>query len=526
MQKLTDVECPNCGWKFFNTNCRCPKCNYKLTNEFFEWYFFKRNKPSIVPKFDIEKLDIFTPKFINGFDKKILLYKNNFLKLVLNFDEVPYSPKVIWAHIDEIIEKANLIFIQHEKKIKLKEFHNDLYNHKGVITFHDRKRFKAKYKESYYDYYLHLGFSHYINQHNKNVINEEKDIFLNQFLEELSVRSQLINYSDKEKFKSKYNKEYYKFYDILQFDNLIEDFNKDFIKKERGLDTKKYISQSDNYEFSIEKIISKIDCASFNGEAFVNEGLIIEFEEFIKSPIFDFVSGDLEDEESSKLIVKIKEDISNERISGNVIDIVEFYFEQYKSIKKRFSLNNFLNDYLESDDFDKLLDMYDDYTEDMISGIINHVRIDISEDDSMDTDTLILKLEYYFKAESNKNIYFIQIDNIKANSQYYKYKYGLTNEEFDGILEYIQTKISEGYHIKNLNDCLINKINEQVDLNRDESRLKLKKLLFNSEFIEKNNISSEELSQISEYFGDLIYKNKIRSENINESYLLLMREVL
>lgn len=302
--------------------------------------------------------------------------------------------------------------------------------------------------------------------------------------------------------------------------------DENIIQKESELNRKRFVPQFENYEFSIERIISEIDCTNFNGESFEDDRLIEKFEEHINSLIFGFVSEGLDDEESSKLVIYIREDISNEKISGNVIDITEFYFDEYRSIKKRFSLNNFLNDYLKSDDFDKLLDVYDDYTEGMIFGIINHVRRDISEDDSMDEDTVIMKVRYYFKAEANKSDYFNQIDEIRANSEHYKNSYNLTAEEFDGILNYIQMKISEGYHIRNVNECLMNKIKEQVDLNRKESRLKLKKLLSNPDFIEKNNISSEELSKISESVGDLIYKNKIRSEIIHESYLLALRDVL
>lgn len=207
---------------------------------------------------------------------------------------------------------------------------------------------------------------------------------------------------DKIEYKNKYNKDYCSFYDELNFDALIDRFNQKVIKENE--------SEAMEYnEFSIEGIISKIDCTLFNGESFENQGLYEEFQEFIQSPIFNFIYGDPENEETSKLIDKIGYDISNEKISGDVADILDFYFEQYNSIKKQFLLNNFLNNYLQSDDYWELLSRYGSYTDVMIFNIISNVKHDISVDESMDEDKVILKLEYYFKAETNKNEYRIKI---------------------------------------------------------------------------------------------------------------------
>ena len=38
--------------------------------------------------------------------------------------------------------------------------------------------------------------------------------------------------------------------------------------------------------------------------------------------------------------------------------------------------------------------------------------------------------------------------------------------------------------------------------------------------------TEEQLNKISEHVGDLIYKNKIRSDQIDENYLLLLRGIL
>ena len=300
------------------------------------------------------------------------------------------------------------------------------------------------------------------------------------------------------------------------------DSDKKFIEDEGESDNKGDNSQLYQYGMSVENIISEIDCSSFNFESSASVGLDQEFKEIVESPVLGLVSRGLNDEETSQLVIHIEKEISGEKISGDAMDIVEFYFEQYKSIKRQFSLNNFLDEFIKSDDFDNLRDMYD-YSEDIVFGIINHVRSDISDEDILDNDKVILKVEYYFKAETNKNDYFNQIDKIKADSEYYKNEYNLTNDEFDEILDYVQTKISEGYHIKNVENCLINKIKEKVDANMDESRLKLNKTLNNQLFIEKNNITQEQLDKINEYVGDLIYRNKIRSDEIYEETLLTIR---
>lgn len=309
--------------------------------------------------------------------------------------------------------------------------------------------------------------------------------------------------------------------DDLKSEDDVDDSN--INEMERKEEIERYISQSGNYEFSVEETISNIDCNDFNGESSASEDLGEKFEELVKSPILSIICGDLDDNERSKLIAQIKDDLDNDKITGDVGDILDFYLEQYNSMKKEYSLNNFLNGYIKSDDFNRILNIYDTYTADMICGIIDHVRQDISSDDTMDNDKIILKVEYYFKAERNKNEYLIQFYEIKSNSDYYQGRYNLTSGEFGEILNYIRTRIIKGYHIKNIRDCLLNKINEKVDLNRDESRLKLKRLLNDPGFIEDNNITQEQLNQISEHVGNLIYNNKIRSDEIYEDTLLAIR---
>lgn len=518
-RKIGLIECPNCNWKVERTHYSCPNCGYTLPSILKKKvYSDSENNPDNNPNF--EQLKIGTPsKYIDGSYKNELKYSDALFKLILNYNQSSFTRDFLMDNLDKIVDKANSNFIKHEKQNILTEFKKDLNNFNGFITNDDIKKFQEKYNKEYYNYFYFLNFTSLIKEKNEITINQEKEKVLNDFNEKLNKSNKVISDSERENFKNDYNKEYFKFYDELSLDQIIDEYNENFIQKSKILNTKGYFSQQDNYEFSIDDVIYKIDCNLFNGEPSYVDTLIKKLEEY-ESSIIDIILTDLDDEERIKLINKIREDISKEKISGNIDDIIDFYYEQYLSIKKQFNLNNFLNDYLKGDEFFKLVKLYDSYSDEMIFSIIQHVQKDISEDDSMDEDRVILKIDYYFKVESTKNDYFVQIDKIRDNSDYYISKYNLTDDEFEDILNYIQTKITEGYHIKNIKNCLENKIREVVDENRNESHIKLKRFLNDQKFIDGNNISKEKLDKLNEDVGHLIYKNKVRSDEIDEEFLL------
>ena len=390
--------------------------------------------------------------------------------------------------------------VNKNKELALKDFNGRLNSFEGFISLDDQLKLKDEYLIDDLNYYDLLDFEGVISKHNKKIIDGEKDIILKEFKKKLSDRTTFITNSEKIKFKKEYNKDYFNFYDELRFEDLINDFN-------------------ENHEISVDRIISEIDCNDFQSQPNESIDLISELNGIVESPIFNIIAEGFNEDEISLLIIKIKNDITDQKVSGDIQDIIDFYLEQFNKIKKQYSLNSFLNNYIKSEDFHKLLDLYDEYTEDMIQEIINHVRKDIFDDDLMDKEKIKIKLSYYFKAEMNKNDNYIRLNKIKDNSNYYINEYNINKEEFLEILDFIKIKIHEGHHIKNVDSYLIRKIKEKVDECRNDSRLKLKKLLTNQEFIEKNNISQEQIEYLNNVIGDFIYANQIRSNQITEKFI-------
>lgn len=573
------IECPKCKWKQDITNDICPMCDFKFTKQAgsnVNVYLDNGNiieKPKIEPKFNLNKLGINIPNTYIFEDEKYYLRKHNteFFKLIVDAEN--YNSNDLIKNFDQIISKVNSEFIKNEKKILSSSVREDLNSHEGFFTQSDKKKLKVKYKKSYFDYYEYFNIETSINKSNTDFINTEKNIMrdefyndlkningfitdserekfkkkydkgysnyyvslnfgyiidkrneieynnkksdvLNEFKEELSVRKDFITDFDRIQFRKKYTIYDYDYYDILDFDSFIDEFNKSF--SENKLDSLQLL---ESYEPSIEEIISKIDCEIFSENQIEVEELYVELDELVESPIFDLFSMDLNDDETSKLIIKIKKDISDEKISGDISDILDFYFEQYKRIKKQILLNNFLNQYIISDDFKILWNSYN-LKNFNIMDLVEKVRDDISNDDSMDIDTLIFKLEYYLKVELEKNEYFNKIDEINSKNDEYLRKYNLTTMEFNEILNNVQMQISQGYYIKDIEGYLVDKIKQKIDENRTESRIKLKKLVNNPDFIENNNLTQEKLEIMNERVGGLIFRNKIRSNDINEDFLL------
>lgn len=573
------IECPRCKWKQDITSDSCPMCNFKFTKQPGSNINVYIDNNQIIKeqkhysKFDLNKLEINVPsEFISETDKSYLKkYNGEFFKLIV--DAETYNEKDLIDNFDKIINKANSKFIENEKsllsvsvkedlnnhegffrkahmielkrkykksyfdyykyfniensinnynsrfienekKTMLIEFNKYISNHKGIITDYDKRILKGRYDKGYCNYYVALNFGYLIDKKNEIEINKEKPLILKDFKEKLRVRKEFITDSDRINFRKEYTKYHYDFYDLLDFDSFINDFNNSISKNNIAS-----LQNLENNELPIDEIISKIDCKMVSEDKIEVEELINGLDELVESSIIDLYSIDLNADESSKIIIKIKEDILEEKVSGDVSDILDFYFEQYKIIKKQISLNYFLNEYVKNDNFKILCNNYDLQNCNILD-IIEKVRKDILIDDSMDTDKVVLKLEYYLKVELDKNDYFMEIDKIRSNRNFYLQKYNLKNDEFEEILNYIQLKITQGYYIKDINACLLDKIKQKIDVNRTEARLKLKKLINDADFIENNNLTQRHLEKINESVGELIYRNEIRSNDIVDDFLL------
>ena len=83
----------------------------------------------------------------------------------------------------------------------------------------------------------------------------------------------------------------------------------------------------------IDKIVSLIKLDNFIQES-NDSDLIEDFNEFKLLPIFKFISNDLSDYEKSKLMNRIEMDINLGKITGEISDIIDYYFEEIVCNKK------------------------------------------------------------------------------------------------------------------------------------------------------------------------------------------------
>ena len=264
------IECPKCGWKQSDENEQCSWCDYifpkldKPNND----KSIDNNQHKNYSKFKLNKLIIKAPSNYIYRSERIKLKQNGeFFELITNLDKLDFNPRDIINHSEDIISIANDKFLTNEGVILKREFKNDLKNHEGLITDSDKEKFKEKYNKRYCKYYIYLNFDYLIGEHNEKIINNEKEIYQNDFIKKLSGCKHIISDSEREKFKIEYNKDYCKFYDVLGFDELINDFNNNIIKKKKlkiVADLKEgYISQSEKMEmqrgldFDLDDIIDE-----------------------------------------------------------------------------------------------------------------------------------------------------------------------------------------------------------------------------------------------------------------------------
>ena len=245
--------------------------------------------------------------------------------------------------------------------------------------------------------------------------------------------------------------------------------------------------------------------------------MISEFEDYVESPMFKFDVEDYSDFEIDALSKKIKKDIDSKQISGDIHDIFQFYLKEYDSIKRYYSLTQTLNNLIKMDSYEKFIDK-SNFNQEQISRVIDNVKTDINNDQITDENDIILELNNYFKKEYiNFNLYN-ELEQKKKIP--YKSNYNLNDDEVNEIFNSTKKDIdNKDIIIDSLDNHLKKKFEEQVDLNRSKSRIKLNKLL-NSEIIKKR--IGNDGDKLNNKIGKLIDNNKIRDNEITEKYLIDM----
>ena len=327
--------CPNCGAMILPSSgsLKCSKCSYSENSSEYKIRLLKIKPYS---------------KYITSSDKNLLKYDYNlFMGLIENLNQVDITKEELIENFNKIVEISNNNFIEIEKKTVLKQFRQELNERDSYINDSDKNDFKKRYNKPYCKYYNVLDFDKKIEAVNKLIIKKQKDIYYQQFKEDLNKFSEYIsdsdkiklqeNYtvngfdfykefngsffideynkkliekqknqyliefkdgltkfvkdSDRIKFKDKYNKDYFNFYDELDFDSIIDEFNESLVEKEKSrilenlkdeyipYSQKKDIEKDLNLGLDISKIIDE------HNDEFIQKQMKID------SEFFDHILG-------------------------------------------------------------------------------------------------------------------------------------------------------------------------------------------------------------------------------------------
>jgi len=295
-----------------------------------------------------------------------------------------------------------------------------------------------------------------------------------------------------------------------------------------SIGSKEDMEESDIVDFILDEqsicdIISKIPISEFNTKD-IDSDLIGELHDFVQIPIFTFITGELDDLEVSKLLNKIEYDINFNGMSGEVSDIMDFYFDNYNLLKKQVSLNHFLNEYIKSHSFNSISR---DYDYEIIINSVNRVRAEIYSDKTMDRNKVMLKLKDYLKKEKIKISHISLLEKYKLKANFISRKYNLSNVEVNEIFDQATAELHENNVSDDICSHLTNMFELKVELNQSESRIKLNNVIKSEKIREKLKFDESDLEKVSEEIGRLIHRNEIRSHEITEKLIIeKLREIV
>lgn len=268
----------------------------------------------------------------------------------------------------------------------------------------------------------------------------------------------------------------------------------------------------------IDKIVSLIKLDNFIQES-NDSDLIEDFNEFKLLPIFKFISNDLSDYEKSKLMNRIEMDINLGKITGEISDIIDYYFEEYKTAKKHYLLNSYLNVIIKDQLFYELIINYG-YDDETILIILNNVRTDIYNDKIIDKKELVFKLRDYFKRQQIKTKFYNEIREFEKDVNTFCVDYNLSKDEVLTVFSDVRNDIENDVILNDsLEDHIYNKFDRMVELNQSASRIKFNNMIKQESVVELIQ-NKYVLDRLNEKVGDLIYNNQIRSYQINKKLII------
>lgn len=339
-----------------------------------------------------------------------------------------------------------------------------------------------------------------------------------------------INSGDEYKFDEKNNSE---IQDIDSIDNDIsygDNFGNDSQSNESMTNSDDvFVFEIDLNHDLINEIISNINILSSEFalntqlDEDVKSILINDLNSYVGDVMFQFETMLLNDDERELLVKRIETDILDNKINGDINLIVNYYVEQYKLNKNIIYSSKFLENYIISSEFKKLVLEYE-YDKNIVENIINKVRDDIYINELYYED-IKSKFEIYFRSFKTNLKYYDELEKCKKNDFKYKILYNLTNDELNDVFNKQMDKIDKNNGSMNVEDDLIKDIENLVMdiksktcdyVNANLMEILIGRLKFSEE--KSKNIQNEVLKQI--------YDNNLREFDITDEYLLELSKTI
>lgn len=330
---------------------------------------------------------------------------------------------------------------------------------------------------------------------------------------------------------------------MLSEDNVLIDgteelMEKDYDLEKNSIESEEYTSedQNKNFEFNIDltedlideiisfMFISMSEFAADNLNDEEKNKLISDLESYTSNLIFKFSTKNFENEERSHLIEKIKSDINEGIVYGDISKIVSYYFDLYSDLKNNYLSNLYWDEFIESESYKKYLDFYDIDDVDA-NKIIKKIEDEIGENEIV-MDEIQTKFKIYLKGFESKKEQYKILNSFKNKCSFYSREYNLTDNELNKIHDLIKDKIDNNYGVMNSVQFYWKKeIENQLFINQSEARRKLSSFSIN-QLKTLLNLDDDECEIVLDNAGRLIYENKLRSDEINEEYLIkLSKEI-
>ena len=173
--------------------------------------------------FHFENLEIGIP---DNYIYNDSILKDNYdglLDLIINKYQIDFTRDDVLNCQDKIIDVANDNFIKNEKRIVLKELNNYLNSYAEYIDDEKRLSLKSRFNRVYFDFYDNLDMDSIIDNCNRNIIKKHEEEILEGLPDKYISFSEMCEYKEKNNIRFDLNK-------------IINNHNDDFIEKQRKLE--------------------------------------------------------------------------------------------------------------------------------------------------------------------------------------------------------------------------------------------------------------------------------------------------